>query len=207
MIIAALTLALALPQTAQDLFPDGGGAAFVARARDELGKCGVMARPFSVADEDVHEQVMVTLDETNLTSAEVECLANNPELDGITFAFADNRFETLYQSTRNDRPDIRAAMTDAAQRQRAWLEERGLLAGMPVFDPAKPLSTWTAAVETHCGADPRSIIVADDARRSLSPVATGPYDDKTGCVFGVLILAMSEQTAPSSLITGEDSAP
>lgn len=202
MFIPVLALALVVQAQTPAVTPDEAG--YVARIEAQLLECSIEAKPKRLGYEDVLQEYSLTLDETGLEDSSVECLANAPLLDSLTIEFTDNRLTALYETTRWTRPDVRTALAESGRRQRAWLEERGLLADLPSFDPAEPLSTWSAAVEAHCGVEPRSIFVADNQTRSLTPVG-GPFGDGMTCAFTIIGLAMMDGGAASSLITGEDS--
>ncbi len=206
--IAALTLALMIQQSAPDMFPKGGGERYAKQIRADLRHCHVTPGRFSLTDDFIYDEVVIPLQEADLSDDQVGCLANTRSLDGVSMTFANPEDEALYRQRFAQRPDVVAAQAEMIHQQRQWLADQGLLADLPQYDRAQPLSVYTAAVERHCRAEPGSVLMADDEKRTVSGAPNGlTFNDTTQCVFTILILAMAEGDGADITLTGEDHAP
>jgi len=209
MIVLAVT-ALLFQQAAppmQDVIVKGGGERYAKEIRADLRHCHVAPQPFTLADDFILDEVVIPLQEADLSDEQVGCLANRRGLDGVSMVFANPEDEALYRQRFAQRPDLVAARATMIEQQRQWLGDQGLLADLPRYDRTRPLSVYTTAVERHCRAEPGSILKPDDETRAISSPATGvTYNDATQCVFNILMLALAEGNGPD-LILGEDHVP
>jgi len=205
-IFAALLLQQSAP-SAVEVFPKGGGEGYARQIRADVRRCRVTPQPFTLADNFITDEVVIHLQERDLSDEQVGCLADTRRLDSVMIAFDNQEDEALYRQRFAQRPDIVAAQADMIRQQKEWLKAQGLLDDLPHYDRAQPLSLYTAAVERHCRAEPGSILVADDETRAISSLVTGvKFNDATQCVLNILLLAMAEGNGPD-LILGEDHVP
>ena len=205
MIVFAFGMALMAGQAAP-LTQVETEARYVEQIGETLRQCGMTTEPRRLEYEDVLQEYVLELAAPELTTAHVECLANAPLLDTLTIEFADQRFYDVYSRAHLARPDIKAHMDRVRAEDRDWLEGRGLLEGAPVFDPEQPVSTYTIALEAHCGASPGTMLAADDGTRTVTVVANVNFD-QFRCVFGLLSMAEIETRSVVAEIVGEDSEP
>jgi hypothetical protein len=209
--LAAIFAALLLQQSApaaEEVFPKGGGERYAKQIRADLRHCHVTPQPFTLTDDFIYDEVVIHPQASDLSEEQVGCLANTPGLDSVTIAFDDQEDEALYRQRFAQRPDVVAAQVEGIRRQRQWLADQGLLAGLPRYDRTQPLSGYIAAIERHCRAEPGSVLVADDEKRTVSGAPNGlTFNDTTQCVFTILLLAMAEGDGADISLTGEDHAP
>ncbi len=124
-----------------------------------LAACGIAKGDVSISYEDYLQDYEVVIREqaSPLTSedlAGVARLSSGGLIIRFQDAATDERFRTLEASQLHEK-----SRADA----QAWLRDRNLLAGLPLFDPAtQDLATYAKSVEAHCGVGPGTVLEVHD---------------------------------------------
>ena len=200
--LVLLLLAGKAPMTEQ--FP--GNDKFAADVRAQLARCGVEPKLVSVRYESVMQDYAVTISESvlHLTDAQLACVAQFAVSTGRWIGFADamlaQRYGPLYEA---------ATSRDAREAAANWLSARSLLAGLPVFDPARQsLAAFAQDLERHCGVERGSVLVVlDDKLLTVRPGSLKPsmiVDDAVSCLMNAVTASNLEEHGVSFGFIGNE---
>jgi hypothetical protein len=182
--LAFLAFAAALPLgPPAHLPPERNRRTYEAEVAGGLARCGIGRRQIRTAYQADLQDYSVTIrgSAAGFSDAALSCVAEAEIRGGLFTRFADRRAQARYE-----------AFTEAAvvSLARAWLEARGRLDDLPVYDPQRHTpATFAAAIETFCGVAPGSFFAtAGDVLTIASPESSRPVEgEQFGCLINALL--------------------
>lgn len=183
---------------------DDAEAQYLARIRTEFQRCGVRIEPGAIRYEAMLQGYAVSIDRTDLSDGEIDCMAGSTVFDAMNLEFAVHAFDERYQRALMERPDIRAMLDNLREQQSQWLEARGLLASLPKFERGGDLGTFAREMEVHCGIIPGTVLIADAKSLTLRFVfAPGLSPESLTCLHTAVAVSDPWSQGVLGLITGE----
>lgn len=124
-----------------------------------LETCGIASGQVTVAYEDVLQDynIAISASAEALSEEQYLCLARLALENAYTISFEDDEARArLWHATQKAELEL----------ARSWLEDRGMLASLPLFDPAREdLATYVRALEAYCGVSPGTALEVKAERR------------------------------------------
>jgi len=133
---------------------------FLGQVLANLTACGIAKGDVSITYENYLQDYEVVIREqasplSNEDLAQVARLSSGGLIIRFQDAATDERFRTVQASQVEARSRLNAE---------AWLRDRNLLAGLPLFDPAtQDLATYAKRIEAYCGVDPGTVLEVHDS--------------------------------------------
>jgi len=161
-----------------------------AQVKTEIVRCGLADGQVLVGQEQDSGEEAVWVTTTGFEPSELllKCVARASLKIDDTVYFKDEVIERRYQRLYETMSELQ----DVAN-SRQWLQKRGMLAGMPLPEPSKPLSDYAGRVESSCGImRGRLLIALNDHLITYVPKALGTHivtDKQFDCVMNTTTAA------------------
>jgi hypothetical protein len=185
--LALLAFAAALPLgPPADMPSDRHRQTYEAAVAGRLANCGIGRRQIRTAYEADLQDYSITIrgSAAGFSDAALSCVAEAETRSGAFIRFADPAAQARYAAFVQA-----AAARHALSLGRAWLQARGRLDDLPVYDPQRQTpAAFAAAIETFCGVAPGSFFRAEEGRLTVRSLESLPAFE--GEQFNCLVHAM-----------------
>lgn len=144
--------------------------AYVAETSRRIEACGLSAGDIRIEYRNELQDYAAVITAPAPTDEVLACLAELDTRAGLVIEFPNQQVWMRYGPFIMAASDAKGAEMEPAYRQmvRQWLEDRGLLQGLPEYDPPhQTLAAFAGAIEVHCGLPEGSALEAGDARLTL----------------------------------------
>jgi hypothetical protein len=159
-----------------------------------VASCGVeRANVRIIYEEELQSDVVMVGELGGDEEAKVRCLAEAVH-PFYLLDFGNPRASATYWTLEREK-----ARREATADGRQWLQERGLLRGLPLYRPGKvPLTRFVRDVEAHCSVKPgraieiltpTSVTIRVAFMRSVLAKADGRHGDRLTCLMNVLAVS------------------
>ena len=123
----------------------------------EFERCGLPVKTDTIAYENDLQGYAAVVG-PNASNTAIDCYAASRLALAIDLDFQTQDEADRFSAALARRPDMMVLAASHEESQRQWLSDRGLLAGLPKYDPSEPLTQFAEAIERHYDAKPGSLI-------------------------------------------------